>query len=156
MTNKIKQAGLAVLVAVSLIGCTSDLTGTTYSRNEAKQMQVVRFGTVAEARLVKLEGTEGQVGTLAGGATGAVLGSQVGGRNEGIIGGIAGAVAGGVLGKMAEKKLTTKQGVEITVRFEDGSYVSVVQQHDPAATFNAGDRVKVLTQGRTSRVVHVQ
>lgn len=103
MTNKIKQAGLAVLVAVSLTGCMSDLTGTTYSSSEARQMQVVRFGTVAEARFVKLEGTEGEVGTLAGGATGAVLGSQIGGRNEGIIGGIAGAVAGGVLGNMAEK-----------------------------------------------------
>ncbi|AMO57367.1 glycine zipper 2TM domain-containing protein [Endozoicomonas montiporae] len=156
MTNKIKQAGLAVLVAVSLTGCMSDLTGTTYSSGEARQMQVVRFGTVAEARFVKLQGTEGEVGTLAGGATGAVLGSQIGGRNEGIIGGIAGAVAGGVLGNMAEKKLTTKQGIEITVRLEDGSYVSVVQQHDPAATFNAGDRVKVLTQGTTSRVVRVQ
>lgn len=156
MTNKIRQAGLAVMVAVSLAGCASDMTGTTYSRNEARQMQVVRFGTVAEARFVKLEGTEGEIGAMAGGATGAIVGSQVGGKREGMIAGIAGAVAGGVLGHMAEKKLTEKQGVEVTVRLEDGSYVSVVQEHDPAAAFNAGDRVKVLTQGTTSRVVRVQ
>lgn len=156
MTKTIKKAGLAVLVAISLTGCMSDMTGTTYSRSEARQMQVVRFGTVAEARFVKLEGTEGEIGTMAGGATGAIIGSQVGGQRENMIAGIAGAVAGGVLGHMAEKKLTEKQGVEVTVRLEDGSYVSVVQEHDNAAPFSAGDRVKVLTQGTTSRVVRVQ
>ena len=156
MTTTIKKMILAVLVAVSLAGCASDMTGTTYSRSEARQMQVVRFGSVAEVRFVKLEGTEGDVGALAGAATGGIAASQIGGKREGMIAGIAGAVAGGVLGHMAEKKLTEKQGIEITVHLEDGSYVSVVQEHDNAAPFIAGDRVKVLTQGTTSRVVRDQ
>ena len=136
--------------------CTSDLTGTTYNAEEARQMQMVRFGTIAEARLVKLEGTQGEVGTLAGAAVGGLAGSSIGGTTESKIAAIAGAVAGGVLGNMAEKKMTVQQGVELTVRLEEGSYISVVQQADPNAPFNSGDRVKVLTQGNTSRVVRVQ
>ncbi|MGI9275997.1 MAG: glycine zipper 2TM domain-containing protein [Endozoicomonas sp.] len=156
MTSRIKQAALAFCVAVTLAGCTSDLTGTTYSAGEARHMQSVRFGTVAEARLVKLEGSQGEVGTLAGAAVGGIAGSSIGGKRESAIAAVAGAVAGGVLGSMAEKKITTKQGVEVTVRLEDGSYVSVVQQADPAAPFAPGDRVKILIQGSTSRVVKVQ
>ncbi|MGB1271006.1 MAG: glycine zipper 2TM domain-containing protein [Endozoicomonas sp.] len=150
-----KAAFLAALVLISLSGCMSDTTGTTYSRIEARQMQVVRFGTVADVRMVKLEGTEGEVGTLAGAAVGGIAASSIGGERESVIAGIAGAVAGGVLGHMAEKKLTTQQGVELTIRLEDGSYISVVQQADPNAPFSNGGRVKVLSQGSTSRVVRV-
>ena len=156
MIHSIKPFCLAILVASTLTGCASDLKGTTYSKHEARQLQTVRFGTVTESHFVVLEGTSGEVGTLAGGATGAVIGSQIGGKREGIIGGIAGAIAGGALGQMAEKKLTKKQGIEITVRLEDGSYVSVVQEHDPAVSFTVNDRVKVLSQGRSSRVAKVQ
>lgn len=147
---------LGAFVLISLSGCMSDTTGTTYSRSEARQMQVVRFGTVADVRMVKLEGTEGEVGTIAGAAVGGIAASSIGGQRESAIAGIAGAVAGGVLGHMAEKKLTTQQGIELTIRLEDGSYVSVVQQADPNAPFSNGDRVKVLSQGATSRVVKVQ
>lgn len=156
MTNKIKQVGLAIIVVATLTGCASDLKGTTYSSSEARQIQTVRFGTVAEARFVVLEGTKGEIGGLAGAATGGIIASQVGGQREGAIASIAGAIAGGVLGHMAEKKLTTKQGIEVTVRLEDGSYVSVVQEYDETAPFNSGDRVKVMSQGTTSRVVRVQ
>ena len=136
--------------------CTSDLTGTTYKADEARQMQIVRFGTIVESRLVKLEGTQGEVGTIAGGAVGGLAGSSIGGGTGSKIAAVAGAVAGGIAGNMAEKKITAQQGVELTVRLEDGSYISIVQQADPNAPFNSGDRVKVLTQGNTSRVVRVQ
>ncbi|KEQ19787.1 membrane protein [Endozoicomonas numazuensis] len=151
-----KQAGIVFLLSLSLTGCMTDQTGTTYSASEARQMQTVLFGTVAESRLVKLEGTQGEVGTLAGAAVGGITGSSIGGQRESAIAAVAGAVAGGVLGSMAEKKITAKQGVELTVRLDDGSYVSVVQQVDPAVNFASGDKVKILTQGSTSRVVKVQ
>ncbi len=154
--NKRAAVFLATVV-LALSGCMSDLTGTTYSRQEARQMQVVKFGTIAEVRLVKLEGTESGVGTLAGGAAGGIAaGSNVGSGSGSAVAAIAGAVAGGVLGNMAEKKLTEKQGVELTVRLEDGTYVSVVQQADANAPFTPGDRVKILSQGSASRVVRVQ
>ena len=155
MIKKIIKAVLVAIPLFTLTACTSDLTGTTYSSGEARQMQTVRFGTVAEVRLVKLEGSEGMVGTVAGAAVGGIAGSGIGGGNGSKIAAVAGAVAGGLLGNMAEKKMTNKQGVELTVRLEDGSYVSVVQQADPNALFNNGDRVKILSQGSSSRVVKV-
>ena len=156
MIKKITRAVIIIAPLMWAVGCTSDLTGTTYKADEARQMQVVRFGTIAESRLVKLEGTQGEVGTIAGAAVGGLAGSSIGGGTGSKIAAVAGAVAGGIAGNMAEKKITAKQGVELTVRLEDGSYVSVVQQADPNAPFNSGDRVKVLTQGNTSRVVRIQ
>ena len=156
MIKKIIRAVIITAPMMLAVGCTSDLTGTTYKAGEARQMQVVRFGTIVESRLVKLEGTQGEVGTIAGAAVGGLAGSTIGGGTGSKIAAVAGVVAGGIAGNMAEKKITTQQGVELTVRLEDGSYISVVQQADPNAPFNSGDRVKVLTQGNTSRIVKVQ
>ena len=156
MIKKITRAVVITAPLMLAMACTSDLTGTTYRADEARQQQVVRFGAIVESRLVKLEGTQGEVGTLAGAAIGGLAGSSVGGGTGSKIAAVAGAVAGGVAGNVAEKKITLKQGVELTVRLDDGSYISVVQQADPEAPFNSGDRVKVLTQGNTSRVVRVQ
>ena len=153
--NKISRIVLITIPLITLTACTSDLTGTAYSAGEARHVQTIRFGTVAEVRLVKLEGSEGLVGTVAGAAVGGLAGSSVGGGTGSKIAAVAGAVAGGVLGNMAEKKVTGKQGVELTVRLEDGSYISIVQQADPNASFSNGDRVKILNQGSTSRVVKV-
>ena len=136
-----------------LSACTSDFSGTSYRAGEIRQMQVVRFGTVTEVQPVKLETGEGEIGTLTGAAVGGIAGSNVGKGKGSMVGAIAGAVAGGVLGNMAEKKITNKQGLEITVRLDDGSYVSVVQQADANVYFSAGDKVKVLSQGSSSRVV---
>ncbi|WP_330926422.1 hypothetical protein [Candidatus Sororendozoicomonas aggregata] len=145
----------SVLMIVS--GCTKDLFGTTYSQDEARQIQKVQFGTIEEVRPVKLEGEQGGVGALAGGAIGGIAaGSNIGGGSGSSIASIIGAVAGGIVGNMAEKKLTEKQGVELTVKLDNGSKVSVVQQADPNEVFVKGNRVKVLSQGSTSRVVKEQ
>ncbi|MGB9643436.1 MAG: hypothetical protein ACPL3Q_09635, partial [Candidatus Ratteibacteria bacterium] len=57
-----------------------------------------------------------------------------------IIGGAAGAVAGGAI----EKKLTTKVGLEITVKLEDGRTVAIVQEKTPEDNFKSGDPVQVI------------
>ncbi len=147
---------MVLLASLFLSGCMSDLTGTSYSAREARFTQLVRFGTVTEVQAVKIDGTEGEVGTIAGAAIGGAAASGIGGKREGAVGAVLGAIAGGVLGHMAEKKITQKGGVELTIQLETGSYLSVVQQNDPNAQFNRGDRVKVLTQNSTSRVVHAQ
>ncbi|WP_228550705.1 glycine zipper 2TM domain-containing protein [Endozoicomonas sp. OPT23] len=147
---------MVLLASLTLAGCMSDLTGTSYSAREARSTQLVRFGTIVEVQAVKIDGTEGEVGTIAGAAIGGAAGSGIGGQREGAVGAVLGALAGGVLGNMAEKKVTQKGGVELTIQLENGTYLSVVQQVDPNAHFGKGDRVKVLTQGSTSRVVQAQ
>ncbi len=155
----INQLTKAILLSISLLGlsaCSSDLTGTSYRAGEARQLQNVRFGTIMDIQFVKLDGSDGGVGSLAGAAVGGIAGSNIGGGSGSAIAAIAGAVAGGVLGNMAEQKITDKQGLELTVHLEDGAYVSVVQEADPNNPLNNGDRVKVLTQsGGESRVVKV-
>ncbi|WP_245673433.1 glycine zipper 2TM domain-containing protein [Endozoicomonas ascidiicola] len=147
-----KQLATAFLV-ILLTGCMTDTTGTTYSSGEARRIQQVSFGTISELQYVKIEGTEGAVGTIAGAAIGGIAGSTVGGGRGSDIAAVLGGVAGGVLGSMTEKELTGQQGIEMTIRLDSGSYISVVQEANPNAPLQIGDKVKILTQGNTTRVV---
>jgi outer membrane lipoprotein SlyB len=126
-------------MAMLLTGCQSSLTGDSYSRDEARRVQSIRMGTIEALRPVKIEGTK----TPIGGAAGAVVGG-VGGS----------AVAGGLLGSATEEGLTRTQGVEITVREDDGSMRAYVQQVQENEVFRVGERVRIATVDGTSRVSH--
>jgi outer membrane lipoprotein SlyB len=65
---------------------------------------------------------------------------------------VVGAVAGGLLGAMTEEGLTRAQGVEITVREDDGSLRAYVQEVEENQVFRVGERVRILTVNGTSRV----
>lgn len=151
---KIKQF-CCVLTLLLLTGCVTDKTGTSYSQEEARQVQQVQFGTIYQIQLVKIEGSQSGVGAVAGGASGAVAASAIGGGRGSTLSAIVGGVAGGLLGNLAEKKITKKQGVELTIKLDNGTLVSTVQQVDPKSPFSVGERVKILGQGKTRRVVKV-
>ncbi len=53
-------------VALAISGCASSLTGDTYSRDEARAVQTVRYGTIESLRPVKIEGTKTPIGSGAG------------------------------------------------------------------------------------------
>lgn len=60
-----------------------------------------------------------------------------------------GTVAGAVLGEAAAQT-GTQPGLEIIVRLDEGRVIAVTQ---PAGeTFQPGDRVRVLSDGRNARV----
>ena len=141
-------------MAMLLGGCTNSLTGDSYSRDEARRVQTIRMGTIESLRPVKIEGTNTPIGAGAGAIVGGVAGSAVGGGRGSIVTAVIGAVAGGVLGNMAEKGLTSAQGVEITVREDDGSMRAYVQEVQPNEIFRVGERVRISTVGGTSRVSH--
>lgn len=147
-----KLAGIAVaLAAVTVLSaCAPGQGANTYSRNQARTEQSVRMGTVESVRNVRLEGTRTPVGTIAGGAVGGVAGSAIGGGRGSTIGAILGAVAGGVAGSAIEEGATRKDGVEITIRLDNGNIIAITQEADE--TFRPGDRVRVLSGGGTSRV----
>ena len=66
---------------------------------------------------------------------------------------VAGAIAGAAVGSAAEEGLTRKEGLEITVRLENGTVLAVVQEADEA--FEVGDSVRVLKSADgTTRVTH--
>lgn len=62
-------------MALMLGGCTSNLTGDSYSRDEARTVQTVRMGTIESLRPVKIEGTKTPIGGVAGAVVGGVGGS---------------------------------------------------------------------------------
>jgi len=146
-----KIALAAAALATVLTGCAAPgLGGGSYSRDQARREQTVRMGYVESVREVNLEGTRSGVGPAAGAVAGGVAGSSIGRGRGSALGAIAGAVIGGVAGQAAEQGLTAKQGVEVTVKLDNGQMVAIMQEADE--TFRPGDRVRILSDGATSRV----
>jgi outer membrane lipoprotein SlyB len=154
MRKSVVLVALFTTMSLLLSGCMSNLSGDSYSRDEARRVQTVRMGTIDSLRPVKIEGSKTPIGAGAGAVVGGVAGSAIGGGRGSIITAVIGAVAGGLVGSAAEEGLTKTQGVEITVREDDGSmraYVQAVQENE---IFRVGERVRIMTVDGTSRVAH--
>ena len=148
--SAIGMAGVLALVTL-IAGCASPGLGSgSYSREQARREQTVRMGYVESVREVKLEGTRSGVGPAAGAVAGGVAGSAIGHGRGSILGAVAGAVVGGVAGQAVEQGVTTRRGVEVTVKLDNGTMVAITQEADEA--FRPGDRVRILSDGATSRV----
>lgn len=152
MNARLKLAVLATTALVTLGGCASNLSGSSYERSQARGEMSVRMGVVESVRKVSLEGTKSNIGTAAGAVIGGVGGSNVGGGKGSIIGSVLGAVAGGVAGAAVEEGTTSKEGVEITVKLDNGQLIAITQQADPRENFAPGQRVRVLSGRGTTRV----
>lgn len=154
MFNITAHRGVLVLfVAMSLGagGCTSTLSGQSYSREEARNPINVRFATVVSVREVTLEGTKSPIGGLGGAAVGGIAGSSIGDGKGSAIGAVIGAVAGGLAGAAIEESATRQPAWEITLRGESGDAFAVVQEKG-TDTFVVGERVRVLSGNGNTRV----
>lgn len=148
---------IILIILTTITACTtSGLSGTTYSRTDARKVQTVKYGTIESVTPVVIEGrTDGIVGTGSGAVVGGIAGSTVGGGKGRTIAAVVGAVAGGLAGQAAEKKLTTKQGQELTIRLEaTGDIISVVQEVENEQFFRPGDRIRLLQYGGNTRVAY--
>jgi len=143
----------AIAASAVITGCASTSSGSVYSGGQARQEQTVRMGVVESVRQVSIEGSKSGVGTVAGGLVGGVAGSNVGGGSRGsAVGTILGAVAGGLAGNAIEQGTTKKQGLEITVKLDNGEFRAITQDADEA--FRPGERVRLLSGGGVTRVTH--
>ncbi len=142
----------ALAASAVISGCASTSSGSVYSSSQARQEQTVRMGVVESVRQVSLEGSKSGVGTVAGGIVGGVAGSNVGRGKGSTIGSVLGAVAGGVAGNIIEEGTTRKQGLEITVKLDNGELRAITQEADEA--FHPGERVRLLSGGGVTRVSH--
>lgn len=138
--------------AALLSGCASNLSGSSYSRADARAVQSVRMGTIESLRPVQIEGTKTPIGTLAGAAVGGIAGHSIGGGRGKAITTILGGVAGGAAGSAVEEGITRTQGVEIVVREDDGGTRAYVQAVDANQQFRIGDRVRIMSMNGASRV----
>ena len=105
-------------------------------------------GQVMSIREVPLKNRQSGVsdGTLIGGGVGgvggAVAGAAIGGTaGSAILGGVLGAVGGAVVGTAVDRN-STKRGIEVTIRKDDGQTVTIAQTDD--GDVQMGDRVAIV------------
>ena len=142
----------SLLALATLAGCAPSRSGDVYRRGEALRAQSVEFGTIESLRNVRLEDARPGVGTAGGAVLGGLAGSTLGGGSRAhAAGAVAGAIIGGIAGHAIERDVNRANGIEVTVRLDSGRMIAVAQEGD-GAEFRPGDRVRVLSDGRTTRV----
>jgi outer membrane lipoprotein SlyB len=147
-----KVALIAMVAALAVAGCATPRTSDTYTRGEALRVQSVELGVVESLRPVRIEGAPSGVGTAGGAALGGIAGSTLGsGSRASAAGAIAGAIVGGLLGSAIERDVTKAEGIEITVRLDSGRMIAIIQEGS-GAELRPGDRVRVTSDGYTTRV----
>ncbi len=152
--KQLLRTSIAALSIIAVTGCASNLSGETYSREDARAQQRVEFGYVEYVRPVVIEGTDSKIGTATGAILGGIAGNTVGGGRGAAAATVAGAVVGGVVGSKTEEAATRAQGVEVTVKLDSGKIIAIVQQASPTETFNVGERVRLMTVNGNTRVAH--
>ena len=138
---------IILIMAFTFTGCASQsLTGNAYSGTQARQAQIVKMGKVQSVKSIQIAAGASGIGGAAGAGLGAVAGSNIGHGRWRLAGVIAGAVIGGVAGQMADAKLNTLDGQEITVKLDNGTLIAVAQEIDKnEGPFQAGENVRILT-----------
>ncbi|WP_233803442.1 glycine zipper 2TM domain-containing protein [Paraburkholderia sp. HP33-1] len=152
------------LVAATLIAGSLALSGCAvnssspdvFTASQAQREQTVRMGTVDSVRAVRISTNEGQpigIGALGGAALGALAGSTIGGGRGSVATGIVGGIGGAVAGNAIENRVAMRDGIEITVRLDNGD-MRAITQTATGEIFRAGDRVRLLSSGGVTRVTH--
>lgn len=157
MTTILRGTVIVPMAAVLLVmqGCsTNGASADSYTVSQTQREQTVRLATVESVRAVQIrEGDTTGIGAIGGGAVGAVAGSALGGGRGSLLTGILGGIGGLVAGNAIERGVGNKQGVEVTVRLDNGDLRAITQAAG-GETFAAGQRVRLLTSGGVTRVTH--
>jgi outer membrane lipoprotein SlyB len=135
-------------------GAPAEDRGETARRGPAPAAQPEKreyAGVVEAVREVEMESERTGVAPMAGAVIGGAAGSSVGRGRGAAAGGAVGTVVGAVVGEAAAHN-GSQRGLEITVRLDAGRVIAVTQ---PAGkdSFQPGDRVRVVSDGRIARVV---
>lgn len=155
-----RKALVPILLApVFLAACANpgvpDASALGYTVRGSQQAQAVQFGTVMAIQPVLIAQNSTGIGTLGGAAAGGYLGSRIGNGSGSTALAIFGAVAGGIAGSAAEGAATREQGLQITVRLDNGQAVAITQAAD--VQIAVGQRVEVIGSlyGGKARVLPV-
>ncbi|MFZ1179927.1 MAG: glycine zipper 2TM domain-containing protein [Herbaspirillum sp.] len=147
---------LILVAAASMLAAACAVTpnsASVYNTRQAQGAQTVRMGVVDSVRNVTIDKGSSGVGTIAGGALGGIAaGSNIGKGSGALAAGIVGALVGGAAGNQIETNIANRPGLEITVRLDNGELLAITQDADEL--FRVGERVRVLSSGRTTRVTH--
>jgi outer membrane lipoprotein SlyB len=150
-----KQRLIAVMLATSALAITagcSSFAPQDYGYSEARTIENVAYGSITSVRPAQLNEDRAPVGTIAGAGIGGLLGNSIGHGGGRGVATILGAVGGGLAGNAIERNVTAQDGQEIVIRLDSGATIAVVQGGTQG--FEAGQRVRVLTGPKGSRVEH--
>lgn len=147
------KKSFSIVLAVStllLAGCGTDFSGNRYEASAVGEVSRTDRGTVISLRKVELKPESSTAGTALGAVGGGVVGSLFGGGNAKFATAAAGAVAGGVAGNALASR--AEEGIEYTVRLENGSIVTIAQGSTPA--ISVGQKVYIVNSNKgRSRIV---
>lgn len=143
----------AIGAAALLSGCANtSASSSVYTYGQAQREQIVRLGTVEAVRPVTIQrGQSSGAGTLAGAALGGVAGSTIGGGTGQVLATIGGGIIGAMAGNAVENQVTKSQGLEITVRLDNGETRVIAQEAD--VPVSVGQRVRLISGNGPTRVV---
>jgi len=146
--------GVCALSAVVLVsGCAKpSASANVYNYNQTQRDQIVRNGIVINVRPITIQSDQTSGGgAIAGGAVGGVAGSAVGGGTGRTLAIIGGAILGALAGNAVEDQMGKKDGLEITVRLDNGETRVIAQEADLPIMMN--QRVQVVSGAGPTRVV---
>ena len=146
-------AGAIAISAVMLVsGCAKpSASANVYNYNQTQRDQIVRNGTVINVRPITIQSDQTSGGgAIAGGAVGGVVGSAVGGGTGRTLAIIGGALLGALAGNAVEDRMGKKDGLEITVRLDNGETRVIAQEADLPIMMN--QRVQVISGAGPTRV----
>jgi outer membrane lipoprotein SlyB len=151
--GRLALASLALSAVVLVSGCAKpSASANVYTYNQAQRDQVMRNGTVVNVRPITIqkEATSG-AGMVAGGVAGGVVGSAIGGGTGRSLAILGGAVLGALAGDVVEERVGKKDGLEITVKLDNGETRVIAQEADVSIVLN--QRVQVISGVGPTRVV---
>ena len=146
-----RSISMAALATLALGGCVTTQMAGDFPARELGAAEAVKFGVAYSVRAVQVDAPPTYIGAGGGALLGGLAGSTIGHGVGSAAGAVAGALLGGVAGNAIERRATQTQGEEITVRLDDGSFISVIQANEPFIV--PGERVELLSSGGVNRVV---
>ena len=122
------------------------------SRSDAQKQQYVVFGTIMDVSIVTIEGDR-EVGAAAGAAIGAAVGKNTtDSEPESDIATVLGGLVGSAIGSEIGSAVTKKDGVELLIETESGSFISIIQEVGNFS-YNTGQKVRIIKRNGKSRVI---
>jgi outer membrane lipoprotein SlyB len=143
---------LCLLGVVNISGCAKpSASANVYTYGQAQREQLVRLGTVIAVRsiVIQQDHTSG-AGAVAGAAVGGVAGSSVGQGNGNTLAIVGGAILGALAGNVIEDQAGKRDGLEITVRLDNGELRVIAQEADVQLFVN--QRVQLISGAGPTRV----
>ena len=141
---------ISILVITSCASTYSSLQPEVVSRADAQKQQYVVFGVVRDTNRVIIEGDR-EVGAVAGAAIGGKIGKEItDSEPEQDIATVLGAVVGATIG--SEISANKREGIELLIETDTGSFVSIIQEIGSYSFFN-GQKVRIIKRNGKSRVI---